>query len=413
MVVVVFRHTDNVRVLRRSVVAVSTRRMLSGYRVVELAIWVAGPAAGGLLSDWGAEVIKVESPAGDPMRTLFGSVGIEQSRVPPYELDNRGKRCVVLDLATEDGKRDFEALLATADVFITNLRLNALEKLGIDPASVTARHPRLVYSIVTGYGMVGPDRDRAGYDIGAFWARSSLAGATVPPGELPPALRSGVGDHATAMTLTAGIVTALLNRERTGLGRVVHTSLLRTGIYLNGWDISIRQYFGKLSSTRSRSRNPTPMINSYQAKDGRAFWLLGLEQERHWRPTLAALDRLDLTNDERFASSVLRAKNCEALVAIFDAQFLTQDSTFWTERFDIHDVWWAPINSIADVLADEQAIAAGSYVDMPLVEGEERYQSVASPVDFSDFHQVARPVGALGVDTAAVLQSDEASDRGS
>jgi crotonobetainyl-CoA:carnitine CoA-transferase CaiB-like acyl-CoA transferase len=377
--------------------------MLQGYRVVELAIWVAGPAAGGLLSDWGADVIKVESPAGDPMRNLFGNLGIEQSRVPPYELDNRGKRCVQLDLTTDEGRASLEELLKTADVFITNLRLDALGRLGLSPDDVRARHPKLIYSIVTGYGMVGPDRDRAGYDIGAFWARSSLAHASVPPGELPPALRSGVGDHATGMTLAAGILAALLNRERTGEGRLVHTSLLRTGIYLNGWDIGIRQYFGKLASTRPRTRNAAPLVNCYQASDGRGFWLLGLEQNRHWPTLLAAMERPDLGDDERFTNAVTRGKNCEALIVILDEIFSTRTYADWVERFDAHDVWWAPINSIADVLQDTQAIASGAFIDMPVTEGDAPYQGVASPLDFSDYTLTAGRVHALGADNAELL----------
>jgi crotonobetainyl-CoA:carnitine CoA-transferase CaiB-like acyl-CoA transferase len=377
--------------------------MLQGYRVVELAIWVAGPAAGGLLSDWGADVIKVEAPAGDPMRKLFGTLGIDQARVPPYELDNRGKRCVLLDLTTDEGRVSMEELLSTADVFITNLRLDALGRLGLEPEAVRSRHPRLIYSIVTGYGLEGPDRDRAGYDIGAFWARSSLAHASVPPGELPPALRSGVGDHATGMTLTAGILAALLNRERTGEGRLVHTSLLRTGIYLNGWDISIRQYFGKLASTRPRTRNAAPLVNCYQASDGRGFWLLGLEQDRHWPTLLAAMERQDLASDERFLKVGVRAKNCEALVAVFDEIFSTRTYDDWVARFDANDVWWAPINSIADVLQDTQAIASGAFIDMPVTDGEAPYQGVASPLDFSDFAFVAGEVRALGSDNDTVL----------
>ena len=201
--------------------------MLSGYRVVELAIWVAGPASGGILADWGADVIKVEAPSGDPMRKMFGAIGVEQDRVPPYELDNRGKRCVVLDLTTDAGKTEMDALLATADVFITNMRPDALERLGFDHESVRARFPRLVYASVTGYGLGGADRDRPGYDIGAFWARSSLAHSMVPTGEYPIPLKSGMGDHITAITITTGILAALLNRERTGEGRLVETSLLR------------------------------------------------------------------------------------------------------------------------------------------------------------------------------------------
>lgn len=381
-----------------------TGPMLEGYRVVELAIWVAGPAAGGLLADWGADVIKVEGPSGDPMREAFKAIGVDRERVPPYELDNRGKRCVELDLTTEAGREDMDALLRTADVFITNLRMPALEKLGLSIDVVRERFPRLIYAAVTGYGLEGPDRDRAGYDIGAFWARSSLAHTHAVGDDLPIGLRSAVGDHATAIAVVSGILAALLNRHKTGEGRVVDVSLLRTGIYLNGWDIGTRQYFGRLSRNRSRTEQQTPMLNSYRAGDGRAFWLLGVEQNRHWPPTLASIDRLDLMQDERFRTSGLRAKNTSALIEILDSEFAKRPMHEWTAIFDTNDVWWAPINTIPDVLQDPQAIAAKAFVDMPVVEGEPPYQLVNGPVSFSGYTPVMKPVHARGDDTEEVLR---------
>jgi crotonobetainyl-CoA:carnitine CoA-transferase CaiB-like acyl-CoA transferase len=378
--------------------------VLDGVRVVELGVWVAGPAAGGVMADWGADVIKVEPPAGDPMRWLYDSLGIGETRVPPYELDNRGKRSVVLDLATDVGRSAMEALLATADVFITNVRIDALERLGLLPEELRRRFPRLIVSIVTGYGMTGPERDRAGYDIGAFWARSAMALTHMPPdGPLPPALRSGVGDHVTGMTAVSGIMAALFRRERTGDGDIVTTSLLRTGIYCLGWEISTQLRFGKLQRTRPRERNPAPLINVYRSADGKGFWLLGLEQQRHWRPTLTAMDRLDLADDPRFSNAKERAVNCEALIAEFDVVFATRPGAEWAERFDANDVWWAPLNSIVDVIADPQAIASGAYVDMPEIDGEAAYRSVASPIDFASSAQRAGRVARLGEHTSEVL----------
>ncbi len=381
------------------------RLMLNGVCVVELAIWVAGPGAGGILSDWGAEVIKVEGPAGDPMRNLFGSVGIEGiSAVPPYDLDNRGKRCVMIDLRADEGRADLHRLLQTADVFLTNLRPDALERLGLDHPAVMARHPRLIYASVTGYGLEGEDRNRAGYDIGAFWARSSIAHSMVPPTELPPGSRSGTGDHTTAMSITSGICAALFNRERTGEGRLVHTSLLRTGVYVNGWDLATRAYFGRISRTRPRTQNPTPLINSYRAQDGKAFWLLGLEQDRHWPRLLAAIDRPDLAVDVRFERAATRAEHCEALIAILDAAFATRPYSEWIERFDAHDVWFAPLNTLADALADPQIDAAGAWVTMPgTAEDGEPYRLAASPVGFSGWTETGRRVESLGESTEALL----------
>src|SRR6185369_4634230 len=150
--------------------------MLAGIRVIEMALWVAGPATGGILADWGADVVKIEPPDGDPMRGLFQSaMGSKIDRNPPFELDNRGKRSVVLDLRVPEGRAAAERLIGGADVFVTNMRPDALARLGLDAATLTARFPRLVYAGITGYGAEGAERNRPGYDVGAFWARSGVA----------------------------------------------------------------------------------------------------------------------------------------------------------------------------------------------------------------------------------------------
>jgi crotonobetainyl-CoA:carnitine CoA-transferase CaiB-like acyl-CoA transferase len=378
---------------------------LSGYRVVELGVWVAGPAAAGLMADWGADVVKVEPPEGDPQRRVFGALGIaDQQGVPPFEIDNRGKRSVVLDLHTDAGRARMEQLLETADVFVTNVRPGALERLGLGHAEVLERHPRLVYASLTGYGLDGPDRDRAGYDIGAFWARSGLAHTMVPPDELPPPLRSGMGDHVTGVTLLSGVLAKLLERSRTGRGGLVATSLLRAGAYTIGWDIGIVLRFGKRESTRPRQRNRAPLVNCYRAGDGRGFWLLLLEGDRHWPKLVAALDRPDLAADARFVDARARVAHSEELIVALDRAFAEFDRDTLTARFDAHDVWWAPINSIFDLVDDPQAQAAGVFVDMSPREGEEPYRAVNGPVDFGG--HVVRPgrVPALGEHTDEVVE---------
>ena len=377
---------------------------LTGYRVVELGVWVAGPAAGGLMADWGADVIKVEPPAGDPQRRVFGALGIaDQAGVPPFEIDNRGKRSVVLDLQTPEAREQMERLLATADVFVTNVRPDALERLGLGHEELLTRHPRLVYASLTGYGLDGPERNRAGYDIGAFWARSGLAHTLVPPDQLPPALRSGMGDHITGITLVSGVLAKLLERERTGAGGLVATSLMRTGMYALGWDIGIVLRFGKRESTRSRERSRGPLVNAYRASDGRAFWLLLLEADRHWPKLVAALEMAELADDERFTDAKLRLANSEALIAELDEAFARFTFDDLIARFDAHDVWWAPINSIFDVIADPQAQANGAFIDMTPREGEAPYRAVNGPVDFGGHQVRPGPVPDLGEHTADVL----------
>ena len=377
---------------------------LTGYRVVELGVWVAGPAAGGILCDWGAEVIKVEPPTGDPMRAVFAhALGSKEEKNPPFDLDNRGKRSVVLDLRSADDRGVFEKLLATADVFVTNLRVDALERLDLAHDAVLARHPRLVYASVTGFGIDGPDRHRAGYDVGAFYARSGFASMMTEPGGAPPALRSGKGDHVTGLAAAGAVLAALLRRERTGRGGLVETSLLRAGMYTTGWELSIQQEFGRHAPPDRRESNPTPLVNSYRTADDRWFWLLGLEADRHLPGVLAAIGRPDLATDERFVTARDRRRNASAFIAELDAAFATRTREEWATIFAEHDVWWAPVQSLEEVVADPQARAAGAFVRM--ASGGE---SIAPPAGFGERDVVARPVPALGADTDAVLRELDA-----
>jgi crotonobetainyl-CoA:carnitine CoA-transferase CaiB-like acyl-CoA transferase len=381
--------------------------MLEGIRVVELGVWVAGPAAGGILADWGADVIKVEAPSGDPMRRMLAVTGGGKADMPspPFDLDNRGKRSVVIDLETDDGRDTMRQLLETADVFLTNLRPEAVDRLGLGADVVRAAHPRLIYASVTGYGRTGPDMWRAGYDVGAFWARSGLAALAVPPDAPQPQFRGGVGDHVTAITTLAGILGALLERERTGDGTVVETSLLRTGIYCLGWDLGIQLRFGKLASTLPRTEQTNPMINVYRASDDHWFWLLGVEADRLWPKLLKALDRHEWGDDDRFRTARDRRHNAKELIAELDVLFATLTRDQWTARFDAHDVWWAPVNTAEDVVADPQAIAAGAYVDVPGGPGSTEHRAVATPVSFAGGDSRPRgPVPALGEHTDEVLR---------
>jgi len=381
--------------------------VLDGYRVIELGMWVAGPGAGAVLADWGADVIKVETPLGDPMRRLFKLLaGHGQTESPPFDLDNRGKRSVVIDLAQPEGVEIVRRLLRDADVFLTNLRPEAVERLGLGPDELLAEFPRLVYASVSGYGLEGPEVGRAGYDVGAFWARSGIASLMAPDGIAPPGIRSGMGDHITGMTTVAGILAALLERERSGRGQLVEASLLRTGIYTVGWDLGIQMRFGKIGSVRPRTTEMNPMCNCYAAGDGRWFWLLGVEADRLWPKLCEAVDRADLLTDERFSTARSRRHEASTLVELLDGVFARFTRDELTDRFDRHDVWWAPVNTPAEVLTDPQAIAAGAFVDVPEGEGAPAHRAVATPITF---HRTGTPpvgsVPGLGQHTEDVLHA--------
>ena len=379
------------------------QRPLDGVRVIELCQWVAGPAAAGLLADWGADVIKVEAPAGDPQRRVFASVGIEKELPnPPFAQDNRGKRSIVLDLGDASGRRDLERLLATADVFLTNLRPDALDRLDLAPAAVLARHPTVVVGALSGYGPVGPARDVTGYDIGAFWSRSGLARTNNPPGEPPLNVRSGVGDHITGMATAMGVLAALFERTRTGRGRVVETSLFSTGMYTGSWDLSVHRTLGRLSTMRPRERAQTPLVNSYRSADGRWFYLIGLEAERHFPGLARALDRPELLDDERFATAGSISRHAEVLIALLDDAFAERPLDEWAARFEAHEVWWAPCQTMAEVAVDPQAEAVGAFV--PTSDGRTEIGTVASPARFDgQVFQPRRPVPSVGQHTDEVL----------
>ncbi len=357
---------------------------MAGIRVVELGFWVAGPSAGGVLADWGAEVVKIEPPDGDPFRGLFqGATGQDLPLNPPFELDNRGKRSIALDLTTPEGRGVALALIDRADVFVTNLRPAALARAGLDYPSLSARHARLVYAHITGYGDSGPDRDRPAYDIGAFWSRAGIAAALTPLGGDPPYQRGAFGDHIAGITAAGSIAAALFHRQLSGRGQLVSTSLLRVGVFVLGWDTNTTLRLGMPVTPYTRSTAPNPLISSYRAGDGRWFWLLGLQGDRHWPDLVRAVDRPEWLADPRFTTIKGRRQHSVELVAELDAIFVTRTLREWGEILDREGMWWAPVQTTEEVVTDPQAIAAGAFVDVPLPDGSSA-RMVASPVDFSE-----------------------------
>lgn len=370
---------------------------------MELGFWVAGPAASGILCDWGAEVIKIEPPSGDPMRGVLAvAVGVDVPINPAFELDNRGKRSIILDLKQAEGRRIAQELVAGADVFVSNLRAPALAEMGLDYATLSADHPELVYAAITGYGSRGPEKDRPAYDIGAFWARGGVAAMLTPEGQVPPPQRGGMGDHTTAMTAAAAINAALVARERSGKGQFVETSLLRTGAYVVGWDAATRLRFGRLQPPMGRETTPNPIANSYQAGCGKWFWLIGLQADRHWPDVCRAIGREDLVDDERTKNIVVRRENSAMVIALLDEAFATRSRAEWAEVFEREGVWWAPVQDCDDLAGDEQLRASGGIV--PFEHAEGLPEQLATPVDFGGTqNEFATTVPEAGQHTEEIL----------
>lgn len=376
---------------------------LEGVRVVELGVWVAGPAAGGILADWGADVVKIEPPTGDPARLFGKMLGVDGDVSPPFEMDNRGKRSIVLDMTTVEGRATARELLDGADVFLTNVRPGALTRMGLDFAAVAAENPRLVYGLITGYGERGPDADRAAYDVAAFWARAGLAHLLTRPGQTPPFQRGGMGDHAAGMTLAAAVCAALVARGRTGQGQLVSTSLYRQGAYTVSFDLNTFLLTGDSIAIGQRETMGNPCMNNYAAADGRRFWIVGLEAGRHWPPLCRAVGRPEWLTDPRFDSPRARAVNAVELVAELDQIFASRPLTEWAETFaEEPELFWSPINSLEDVVADEQFHAAGGIVYVP--DGDGAAPMVASPADFAGTPWEPRSVAPrLGEHTEEIL----------
>lgn len=381
---------------------------VEGVKVVELGVWVAGPAAGGILADWGADVIKIEPPTGDPARTFGRMLGCDMGLNPPFEMDNRSKRSVVLDLGTDAGRGTAFELLAGADVFLTNVRPGALQRLGLDFEPVSAANPRLVYGLITGYGDNGPDADRAAFDVAAFWARAGVAHLLTRPGETPPFQRGGMGDHSAGMTMAAAVCAALLARERTGAGQLVTTSLYRQGAYTVSFDLNTYLMSGQPIAIGQRESMGNPCMNNYAAQDGRRFWIVGLEAERHWPALCRAVGRPEWRDDPRFADARSRAVNSAALIVALDEIFATRPLDEWAQVFAGEpDFFWSPVNTLEDVVADEQFHAAGGIVDVP--DGDAAVPMVATPADFHGTPWAPRSAAPeLGQHTEEVLADLEA-----
>jgi crotonobetainyl-CoA:carnitine CoA-transferase CaiB-like acyl-CoA transferase len=374
---------------------------MEGVTVVEMGLWVAGPSCGGILADWGADVVKVEPLAGDPFRSLEWVYGDGVN--PPFELDNRGKRSVSVDITMEAGMAIVHRLLERADVFLTNYRLAGLERVGLDHETLLERYPTLVYAHVSGYGMEGPERNRAAYDVGAWYGRAGLASAITPEAVDLPYPRGGMGDHMTGLAAAGGVAAALFERSRSGRGQLVATSLLRNGVYMLGWDHNVNLRTGNETVPQSRSNPPNPLINGYRCGDGRWVWLLGMEGDRHWPRTAIALGHPEWLDDPRFDGMEHRLANSAELVAAMDEAMASRSRSEWAAVFDEHDVWWAPVQHTHEMADDPQARAAGCLVEVPLLDGTTG-EMVASPVDFGRTGwSVREPSPALGQHTELVL----------
>jgi crotonobetainyl-CoA:carnitine CoA-transferase CaiB-like acyl-CoA transferase len=365
--------------------------LLEGLKVVDFSAYIAGPGAAGILCDWGAEVIKVERPGGDSMRHIFGDLPDALDSNPTFEVDNRGKRAIVLDITKPDGQGALARLAAGADVFLTNVRPVSLRRYGLDDATLRAANRRLVYAVITGYGLEGPDAHLPGFDVTAFWARSGIAYMTAPKGAEPFNRTSGMGDHTTSLATVSAILAALYERERTGEGRLVQTSLVASGVYLMSSDMAVQLKLGRVASVRPRDNPISALSNYFRTADGR--WLVNNPRGtgKDWQKLAECIGRPDLLTDERFATGKARRKNARELTVELDAAFAALPFAEVARRLDAAGLVWAPMQTPAQAADDPQIEAAGAFLRIDPGDGGELFRSPAPPARFPGADADIRP----------------------
>ena len=336
----------------------SVHKPLEGIKVVELASFVAAPTAGRMLAEMGADVIRVESTAGDPWRFYGVNCGlpVADEENPLFDLYNLGKRDIQLDTKTPEGKEILLRLLGEADVFITNNRLKSLVRAGLDYDSLKDRFPKLVYGLVTGYGQTGPDVDAPGYDGVAFFSRSGMLADMAEPGGYPASAPGCVGDGATGSALFGGICAALLNRERTGMGDFVEISLFGNAVWLCGTMSAFEQYGYHYPKKRSEM---CALYTFYKCKDGEWLHLAVTQHDRYWKPLAEALNVPKLAEDERFKNAALISKNRAQLIPLLEKAFSQFDYDEIAARLKERDIVFDRMRHYRDLAADPQAVANG------------------------------------------------------
>jgi len=379
---------------------------LAGIRVLEVASWLAAPSAAALMADMGAAVIKVEPPGGEAYR--YSAFRAIESDVPvqttyAFELDNRGKRSVTVDLGKPGAGTIIERLVQQADVFITNLIQRRRVQYGLTVEALQAINPRLIYTSFSGYGIETPDADRVGFDFAAFWARAGIQSLLGEPDEPPPPCRGGQGDHTTALNLLASTLAALRLRDQTGEGQVVDVTLVGTGIWTIGTDLSGALPTRKQPVRQSRKRPLNPLRNSYRCRDGRWLMLVMAQPDRYWRQVCHALGHPEWEADARYATIEKRTENSEAFTRALDAVFATADFADWRPRLDAANLIWAPVAELPDVMEDPTLRALGSFspVEHPLLGS---FETLSAPFRIQGADIAVRgPAPAPGEHTSDIL----------
>ena len=399
---------------------------LSDLTVLDLGSYVAGPAAATVLSDFGADVVKVEPLDGDPYRRLLGGVLAEYPNFF-WDQDSRNKRSLAIDFGTTAGREALERLLKRSDVVVTNYRPALLKRLSLTYEDVRRLNPGVIYGQVNSYGLHGPDADRTGFDATAWWARSGLMDHVRRAGEAPAVSSPGMGDHPTSMSLVAGIMAALYRRQATGEGAHVHTSLLANG----AWSHSMMIQGALIGFDNYDRRAPEdirniPLATLYETSDGRTVLLSILNQDKEWPGFVRALGREEWADDPRFVDRASRFENREDLYRLLVEVFRADTAAGWRHRLDEAGVTYSVAHTMSEVVNDEQMYAndvltevepGGHFyahtVNSPVwISGAEKRKPRLAPEVGEHTEEVLRELGFDDREVAAMLTAGVARGRG-
>ena len=354
-------------------------RLLDGIRVIDAANFIAGPVSTTVMADFGADVIKIEPPSGDVYRVR--GVGYPPSPYNfPWIVDNRSKRGVAIDLRTKDGQSVLHRLVRSADVFVTNAPLDTRHRLGVRYEDLAPLNARLIYASLTAYGETGEEAARPGFDSTALWARTGLMDLVRPsPDSAPARALPGMGDHPTGMSLFGVIMAALYQRERTGRGSMVSTSLMANGLWWNAIQVQAALCGARVEVRPPREHAASALANLYRCADGRWFLLNVLAEDRDWPRVVRAVEQPDLLDDPRFGTTPARRANARALVAVLDSVFASRPWIEWRAALDAHGLTFGIVGTVDDTRDDRQMEASGALVPIEDARAGARL-TVASPL---------------------------------
>lgn len=376
---------------------------LEGLRVLEVASWLAAPSCTALMSDMGADVIKVEPAGGDAYRSLFAALMGPDFVHPTYEFDNRGKRGISLDLEQPEGRELVHELARDVDVFVTNLTGLRLARYELTDKDVKALALRCVYAVLSGYGLDGPDAERQAFDQSAFWARSGAMTVSGEDGDAPSLCRGGYGDHTTGLNLLAASLAALRLRDQTGEGQYAEVTLQRTGTWALAGDVTSTLYSRTQPARHSTDRPPSPLWNYYRTQDDRWLLLVMPMAMTYWPRFCELIGHSEWVEDERFQNLLGLLGNGPEIIPRIREIIAGADLAEWGKRLDRAGLIWAPVAEVTEVIEDQSLRDSGAFsiIHHPKAGVIE---TISAPFEIRDADIAVRgPAPELGQHTREVL----------